>query len=247
MSLVFDHMGDLEAFVAHYKVPVAYFQDRSAVNNRSARLVPVSQCNTTDGASHAETAKYFYQDGLLTKETALCVLFRSEKPPNPPLYLRRAPAEQKHLKIFVQSIELRFNGKLIGSHKSLDVYRIPPILWQVGCVLPWGCFGLFSENAETIGSEPHPRRENLRRLKASITSFMAATSDVSEPGPKSWMLLTSTKPLTSISHVAISSSGSQQLNAQYFPKSARKAVRFPCRRMRPPDSHGHSLRSRRTP
>jgi hypothetical protein len=36
---------------------------------------------------------------------------------------------------------------------------MPPILWQTGCGFSdrnptWTCFGLFSEDAETIGSEP---------------------------------------------------------------------------------------------
>ncbi len=159
MSLVFDHQGDLGAFVTHYKVPVAYFQDKYGHNNKSARLIPAPQCATiknfdNGAAASVGTTEYSYKIGLLTKETAPCVLLRTEKPPNPPLYVRRAPAEQKHLKIFEQSIEILFNGKLIGSHQSLDVYRIPPILWQIGCVLPWGCVGLFSEHAETIGSEP---------------------------------------------------------------------------------------------
>ncbi|SHG25709.1 hypothetical protein [Bradyrhizobium erythrophlei] len=162
MSVVFDSMGDLGSFVAHYKVPVAYFQDNYA-HSESARLIPASQCaiikNSKNGAAASiETAEYNYQMGLLTKVTAPCVLLRAEKPTNPPLYVRRAPEQQKRFAISVQSIEIFFNGQLIGTHQSLHVYRIPPILWHMGCgfsdTKPWGCLGFFSEYSETIGSEP---------------------------------------------------------------------------------------------
>lgn len=165
MSLVFDNLRDLELFVAHYKAPVVYFRDRTvAHNNKSARLIPASQCaaiKSFDNAAEAwiGTTQYFYQTGLLTKDTAPCVLLRPEQPPNPPLYVRRVPDEQKRLAVHVESIEILFDGKLIGSHRNLLVFRMPPILRQIGCGFSdanasWRCFGLFSEDAETIGSGP---------------------------------------------------------------------------------------------
>jgi len=164
MSLVFDNMGDLELFVAHYKVPVVYFRDEIvARNNKSARLVPASQCSAiksfdNGAAAYIETTQYFYQTGLVTKDTAPCVLIRPEQPPNPLVYVRRVPDEQKRLAVHVRSIEILFDGKPIGSHRSLLVFRIPPILRHIGCGFSdanpsWRCFGLLSEDAETIGSE----------------------------------------------------------------------------------------------
>lgn len=165
MSLVFDNMRDLELFVAHYKVPVAYFRDRIvARNNKSARLIPASQCATIksfDNAAAASiaTTRYFYQTGLLTRDRAPCVLVRPEQPSNPPLDVRRIPDAQKRLAGYVRSLEIIFDGKPVGSHRSLLVFRIPPILWRIGCAFSdanpsWRCFGLFSEDAETIGSAP---------------------------------------------------------------------------------------------
>lgn len=165
MSLVFDHVGDLELFVAHYKVPVAYFRDKIVARaDKSGRLIPASQCaavKSFDNGAEASigTSQYRYKIGLLTKDTAPCELVRREQPPNQPLYVRRVPDEQKKLAVYVRSIEILFDGKPIGSHRSLQVYNIPPILWRIGCGFSdtrlWTCFGLFSEYPETIGSEPN--------------------------------------------------------------------------------------------
>jgi hypothetical protein len=175
MSLVFSHEMDLELFVAHYKVPVAYSQ------NNSARLIPASQCaaikSYDNGASaRTMTTQYLYPRELVTKETAPCLLFRDEQPANPPVYVRKveyASAKQESFSVSVLSTEVVFNGKLVGSRESLRVYRIRPYLKFLGCFFG-KCGSLFEEDSQTIGPDgPDPAYVD-KTLYASPASELLA-------------------------------------------------------------------------